>query len=146
MFHGLPIDPAKDLQIISRFKGVLLVGLKYEPVLRYLNPEGGRAWEVDTADFVTLDQGTGIVHVAPAFGEDDYRFAQEKGFGFLQMVKPDGTFRAEQTEVAGRFCKEADKDLIKLLKERGSLLKRDVYRHPYPFCPRRERSTHPVRP
>ena len=137
-FHGLPIDPAKDLHVVSRFKGASLVGLKYEPVLRYLDPEGGRSWEVDTADFVTLDQGTGIVHVAPAFGEDDYRFAKEKGFGFLQMVKPDGTFRDEQTEVAGRFCKEADKDLIRLLKDRGALLKRDVYRHPYPFCPRAE--------
>ncbi|MBY0586736.1 isoleucine--tRNA ligase [bacterium] len=105
---------------------------------RVIASKNVRIWEVDTADFVTLDQGTGIVHIAPAFGEDDYRFAKEKGFGFLQMVKPDGTFRPEQTEVAGRFCKEADKDLIRILKDRGSLLKREVYRHPYPFCPRAE--------
>jgi isoleucyl-tRNA synthetase len=137
-FAGLPIDPKKDLRIVSTFPGSTLVGMKYQPVLRYLDPDAGRAWEVDTADFVTLDQGTGIVHIAPAFGEDDYRFAKEKGFGFLQMVKPDGTFKAEQTEVAGRFCKEADKDLIRILKDRGSLLKREVYRHPYPFCPRAE--------
>jgi isoleucyl-tRNA synthetase len=137
-FAGLPIDPKKDLRVVSTFPGSALIGQSYEPVLRYLNPEGGRQWEIDSADFVTLDQGTGIVHVAPAFGEDDYRFAKEKGFGFLQMVKPDGTFRAEQVEVAGRFCKEADKDLIRLLKDRGSLLKREVYRHPYPFCPRAE--------
>ncbi len=137
-FAGLPIDVKKDLRIVSTFPGSALLGMAYEPVLAYLDPEGGRAWEVDSADFVTLDQGTGIVHIAPAFGEDDYRFAKEKGFGFLQMVKPDGTFRAEQTEVAGRFCKEADKDLIRILKDRGSLLKREVYRHPYPFCPRAE--------
>lgn len=138
VFSGLKIDLEKSLRVVARFKGQDLVGLKYEPIFRYMEPEGGRAWEVDTADFVTLDAGTGIVHIAPAFGEDDYKFAQEKGFGFLQMVKPDGTFRAEATEVAGQFCKDADKEIIKLLKDRGVLLKREVYRHPYPFCPRAE--------
>lgn len=138
VFSGLKIDLEKTMTVVARTKGSELVGLRYEPLFRYMEPEGGRTWEVDTADFVTLEQGTGIVHIAPAFGEDDYRFAQEKGFGFLQMVKPDGTFREEATEVAGVFCKAADKDIIKLLKDRGQLLKREVYRHPYPFCPRAE--------
>ncbi len=78
-FAGLPIDVKKDLRIVSTFPGSALLGMAYEPVLAYLDPEGGRAWEVDSADFVTLDQGTGIVHIAPAFGEDDYRFAKGRG-------------------------------------------------------------------
>lgn len=137
-FAGLPLDLANDLKPIAAFKGRELVGVRYSPPLRYLDPECGRAWEVDVADFVSLDQGTGVVHVAPAFGEDDFRFATEKNFGFLQMVRPDGTFRSEQTDVAGRFCKDADKDIVRLLKEKGLLLKREVHRHAYPFCPRAE--------
>lgn len=146
-FHGLKVDIQKDLKILGRFQGSQLVGLAYEPIFRYAEPgplagfEGSskpRAWQVDAADFVTLDQGTGVVHVAPAFGEDDYRFAREKNFGFLQMVLPDGTFRPEANDVAGKFCKDADKEIIELLKKEKVLLKRDVYRHPYPFCPRAE--------
>ncbi|QDU61762.1 Isoleucine--tRNA ligase [Planctomycetes bacterium Pan216] len=137
-FAGLKLDLEKDLREVACFKGSDLVGLSYEPIFRYMEPTEGRQWEVDTADFVTTEQGTGVVHVAPAFGEDDYRFGREKGFGFLQMVKPDGKFRPEATEVAGKFCKEADKEIIQLLKDSGTLLKRDVYRHSYPFCPRAE--------
>jgi isoleucyl-tRNA synthetase len=146
-FSGLKIDVKSDLKTLARFKGSELVGTKYERMFDYSVPvsslqgESGsslRAFEIAVADFVTLEAGTGIVHVAPAFGEDDYRFCKENGFGFLQLVKPDGTFVAEATEVAGKFCKDADKDLIALLKERGVLLKREVYRHSYPFCPRAE--------
>lgn len=138
VFGGLKVDCEKELAVVSRHKGSELVGLRYDPIFHYGAPASGRHWEVDTADFVTLEQGTGIVHVAPAFGEDDYRFARAKGFGLLQFVKPDGTFAAEAHDVAGQFCKEADKEIIRLLKERGVLLKREVYRHPYPFCPRAE--------
>lgn len=137
-FSGLKIDLEKSLKIVRTFKGRDLVGMKYEPIFRYAEPTDGRHWEVDTADFVTLEQGTGIVHVAPAFGEDDYKFAQTKNFGFLQMVLPDGTFAKEAVDVAGQFCKDADKEIIRILKDRGVLLKREVYRHPYPFCPRAE--------
>lgn len=152
-FANLKIDVKKDLTKLARFKGSDLVGTKYDRLFDYPVPVGPiqtegtevatskvsvRSFEMEVADFVTLEQGTGIVHVAPAFGEDDYRFAREKGFGFLQLIKPDGTFVAEAKEVAGRFCKDADKDLIQLLKDRGSLLKREVYRHAYPFCPRAE--------
>ena len=138
VFSGLKLDLESAFTTVARFKGADLLGMRYEPIFRYMEPESGRRWEVDSADFVTLEQGTGIVHIAPAFGEDDDRFAREKGFGFLQMVLPDGTFRPEATEVAGRFCKEADKEIIRLLKDRDVLLKREVYRHSYPFCPRAE--------
>ena len=78
------------------------------------------------------------MHIAPAFGEDDYRVAHEKGFGMLQLIAPDGTFVPEATDFAGRFCKEADPDIIRWLKDKGVLLKREQYRHDYPFCWRAE--------
>ncbi len=133
VFKGLPVKP-EDIRMIRTFKGRELVGRKYEPLFRYAEPHGGKAYEVVAADFVSLETGTGIVHIAPAFGEDDYRIAREQGLGFLQLVAPDGTFVPEVTDFAGRFCKEADADIIRWLKDKGFLLKREQYRHEYPFC------------
>jgi len=138
VFKGLPVDLDKDVRTLRTVKGADLVGTKYEPIFGYGEPQGGKAWEVIDADFVTLDTGTGIVHIAPAFGEDDYRMAQEKGMGFLCLIAPDGTFTKEATDFAGRFCKEADPDIIRWLKEKGALVKRETYRHDYPFCWRAE--------
>ncbi len=130
--------PLPEASIVRTMKGRELVGTKYEPIFNYKQPEGGKAWEVMAADFVTLDTGTGIVHMAPAFGEDDYRVSRENGFGFLQLIAPDGTFVPEAVDFAGRFCKEADADIIRWLKDKGVLLKREQYRHDYPFCWRAE--------
>ncbi|HOA73348.1 MAG TPA: isoleucine--tRNA ligase [Phycisphaerae bacterium] len=138
VFKGLPVDLEKDVRTVRTVRGKELIGTKYEPIFKYKTPEGGKAWEVLGADFVTLDAGTGIVHVAPAFGEDDYRAATENGFGFLQLIAPDGTFVPEATDFAGRFCKEADADIIRWMKDKGVLLKREQYRHDYPFCWRAE--------
>lgn len=110
------------------------VGAEYEPPFRYKEPENGPAYRVVDADFVTMDTGSGMVHMAPAFGEDDFRACQEKGLGFLQLVEPDGTFSEEVTEFRGRFCKEADRDIIRNLKARGLLFREEVYRHDYPYC------------
>ena len=137
-FKGLPVKP-EDIRTIRAMKGSELVGMKYEPIFKYATPAPGeRMWEVIAADFVTLDTGTGIVHVAPAFGEDDYKAARENGLGFLQLIAPDGRFVPEATDFAGRFCKEADPDIVRWLKEKGVLLKREQYRHDYPFCWRAE--------
>jgi isoleucyl-tRNA synthetase len=138
VFKGLPIDLEKDVRTVRTLKGKELIGTKYEPIFAYKMPEGGKSWEVLGASFVTLDAGTGIVHMAPAFGEDDYRAARENGFGFLQLIAPDGTFMPEATDFAGRFCKEADADIIRWMKDKGVLLKREQYRHDYPFCWRAE--------
>ena len=137
-FHGLPVNTERDLQVLKVVKGSELVGMRYEPIFRYGQPAGGKAWEVIEAPFVTLEQGTGIVHIAPAFGEDDYQIARAKGMGFLQLIRPDGTFVPEATDFAGRFCKEADADIIRWMKDKGVLLKREQYRHEYPFCWRAE--------
>ncbi|HJL16752.1 MAG TPA: isoleucine--tRNA ligase [Sandaracinaceae bacterium LLY-WYZ-13_1] len=123
-----------DHEIVATRAGRELVGARYEAPFDYATPEGGDAHVVVDADFVSLDTGSGLVHIAPAFGEDDFRVAKEKGLGFLQLVQPDGTFPPEVTDFAGRFCKEADRDIIRLLRQRGALLHEESYRHEYPFC------------
>jgi isoleucyl-tRNA synthetase len=123
-----------DAKVVATRKGSELVGLKYEPPFRYAEPEGGAAWQVIDGDFVSLESGSGLVHLAPAFGEDDFRVCREKGLGFMQLLNPDGTFPPEVTDFAGRFCKEADRDIIRNLRQRGILFKEEVYRHDYPFC------------
>ena len=143
----------EDAEIVKVLKGLDLIGLKYEPLFNYGTPttvdgsrESDKYWEVIPGDFVDLETGTGIVHIAPAFGEDDYRVCQELGIGFLCYVKPDGTFDERVTDVdpydqspfAGQFCKDADKGIIRFLKENGAILKHEQYRHAYPFCPRAE--------
>ena len=124
----------EDATIVATRKGSELVGMSYEPPFRYAEPEGGPAWQVVDADFVSLDSGSGLVHLAPAFGEDDFRVCKDKGLGFLQLLKPDGTFPDEVTDFAGQFCKEADRDIIRNLRAREVLFKEEVYRHDYPFC------------
>ncbi len=121
-------------EIVEERPGSELVGTRYEPLFTYAMPEGGKAHEVVAADFVTLDTGSGVVHIAPAFGEDDFRLRKEQGLGFLQLVQPDGTFPPEVTDFAGRFCKSADRDIIRLLRQRGALFKDEVYKHDYPYC------------
>jgi isoleucyl-tRNA synthetase len=123
-----------DAKVVGTRKGSELVGMRYEPPFRYAEPEGGPAWQVVDADFVSLESGSGLVHLAPAFGEDDFRVCKEKGMGFLQLLEPDGTFPDLVTDFAGRFCKEADRDIIRNLRSRGLLFKEEVYRHDYPFC------------
>ncbi|HNT88711.1 MAG TPA: class I tRNA ligase family protein, partial [Candidatus Hydrogenedentes bacterium] len=144
---------AKGAEVVRGVRGADLVGLHYEPLFNYGPPEriaGEDAphdiWCVIAGDFVDLETGTGIVHIAPAFGEDDYRVCKDRGIGFLCYVKPDGTFDERVTDVdptdqqplAGKFCKDADKGVIRLLKNRHLVLKQETYRHPYPFCPRAE--------
>ena len=121
-------------RVVSTCSGRDLVGLRYEPLFSFGTPENGEPFRVIAADFVTLEQGTGIVHIAPAFGEDDYRVGQEQNLGFLQLVKPDGNFGPGTGPYAGRFCKDCDRDLIRELKERGHLFSEGSVRHEYPFC------------
>ncbi|MBX3270979.1 MAG: isoleucine--tRNA ligase [Sandaracinaceae bacterium] len=128
----LPHDRAWEQREVVR--GRDLVGLRYRAPFAYATPEGGDPHRVIAADFVTLDTGSGIVHIAPAFGEDDFRVAKQEGLGFLQLVAPDGTFVDAVTDFAGRFCKDADRDIVRDLRRRGLLFKEEVYRHDYPYC------------
>jgi isoleucyl-tRNA synthetase len=105
------------------------------------------AWRVVPAEFVSLDAGTGLVHIAPAFGEDDYellkkqrqRFANLGAIPLFCPVGPDGKFTSiVGPKLAGRFVKEADRDIIRQLKENDLLIHQENYRHEYPFCWRAE--------
>jgi len=121
-------------ELVDSKTGAELVGVRYDSPFHYAEPTGGPAHQVIVADFVTLDTGTGMVHLAPAFGEDDFRVCKAQGLGFLQLVKPDGTFPEEVTDFAGRFVKDADRDIVKVLDARGLLFAQETYRHDYPFC------------
>lgn len=123
-----------EAEVLERFLGSTLVGEAYEPLFTYAPPAGGRAYEVIPADFVAADAGTGVVHVAPAFGEDDFKVCREQGMGFLQLLQPDGRFPEEVADFAGRFCKEADRDIIRHLRGRGLVFHEGTFRHDYPFC------------
>lgn len=119
---------------VGSFEGSELVGKSYEPLYAFEVPEGGRAYEVIAGDFVATDTGTGVVHLAPAFGEDDYRVCRAAGLGFLQLVDPDGRMSQKAGAFAGKMFKEADKDITRDLKERGLLFSQSTLQHEYPFC------------
>jgi len=148
---------AKREWVVERkVKGGELVGLRYAPPFDcYYATQGQKksalksggdefvAWRVLAAGFVTLDSGTGLVHEAPAFGEVDFdllqeereRFANEQAVPLLCAVGPDGKFTEEAPAAyRRRWVKEADKDIIRELKDRGLLLHQEQYRHEYPFC------------
>jgi isoleucyl-tRNA synthetase len=117
-----------------RLTGRELIGRTYSPLYTFATPSGGRAYEVVGTDFVTTDTGTGIVHLAPAFGEDDARAARELGLGFLQLVRPDGRFTEECGPWAELTFKEADREILRDLRERGLLHHHGTVQHEYPFC------------
>lgn len=127
-----------DFEILERVKGSDLVGLQYEPLFDYFTDqqtEGG--FVVVSDDYVTTDGGTGLVHQAPAFGEDDYRVLNENDIdAFVCPVGLDGRFDESVTDFSGMHVKEADKAIIEFLKQRGSLYRQEVIQHSYPFCPR----------
>ncbi|MBJ8192974.1 class I tRNA ligase family protein, partial [Bacillus cereus] len=78
--------------------------------------------------------GTGIVHMAPAHGEDDYRVCRENGVEFINVVDLQGNYVEEITDFAGRFVKDCDVDIVKMLSEKGLLYSKEKYEHSYPFC------------
>jgi len=128
-----------ELNVLETFKGKDLVDLEYTPPFETFK-DSSHKWRVIAADFVTLDSGTGIVHIAPAFGEDDYNAHRKvaPNEAILCAVKPDGTFIDAMGKYAGRWVKDADKDLSNELKERALLVHAEKYTHDYPFCPRAE--------
>lgn len=122
-----------DHEIVERYRGRDLIGRDYEPLYSFV-PIEKRAHYVIGADFVTLDDGTGIVHTAPAFGEDDYRAGEEHDLPFVQPVDGAGKFTEEVTPWAGMFIKDADPRILEDLKERGLLYRSGTITHTYPFC------------
>ena len=124
-----------DCEILERLPGHSLVGRTYAPLFdSYPELAAEGAFRVVADDYVTADDGTGIVHQAPAFGEDDWRVCEREGIPLRDPVDAEGKFTADVPLVAGMRVKEADPVLIKDLKDRGRLLRHDTLDHEYPFC------------
>ena len=123
----------QEYELLDGFSGKELGKIEYEPLFTYAKPDK-KAWYVVCADFVTMEDGTGIVHIAPAFGEDDYNIGREYDLPVVQLVKLDGTFPDEVTLWKGQFVKDADPSIIEHLEERGLLEGTRDYTHEYPFC------------
>jgi isoleucyl-tRNA synthetase len=133
-------------KVLKEVKGKDLVGLTYQPVFDFYQPnfERERIWEVVSADFVSLKEGTGLVHIAPAFGEEDMELIKTQNsklkaqnlhiFPIILNVDEEGKFKLEVKKFAGLFVKDADSLIIQDLKERGLLFKEELYDHDYPFC------------
>lgn len=123
---------AADYQVEKRFKGAELVGKTYRPVFDYFQDRP--AFRVIIGKEVSLEEGTGIVHAAPAFGEADFYACQKEGIALVCPVDNNGRFTNEIPEYAGKFVKDADKEIIRRLKESGHLFHQATLRHRYPFC------------
>lgn len=119
--------------VIETFKGEKLVGMEYEPLFNFVEPEK-KAYYVAAGDFVTLTDGSGIVHIAPAFGEDDYNLGRQYDLPVIQLVDTQGKFKDVVTPWKGVFVKDADKSITSDLDNRGLLFKETQYEHSYPFC------------
>ena len=127
----------EGVEIVSKFAGKELTGTEYEPLFTCAKLDK-KAFFVVADDYVTLTDGTGIVHIAPAFGEDDARVGRTNNLPFVQLVNEQGYFTEEFTEVFPElkdvFVKDADKAILKYLKEQGTLFKAIPHTHSYPHC------------
>lgn len=130
----------EELDIVWKKKGSELEGSRYEPLFPYfaslaVNEDGSEgAFRVFTADFVSTEDGTGIVHTAPGFGEDDNKVFKGTGVPTVCPVDAECKFTKEVPDYAGRFVKECDKDIIERLKQEGKLVKKEQILHSYPHC------------
>ena len=122
----------EDYTVLETYKGKELEGIEYEPLWGGLNVKG-KAWYVVCDNYVTLTDGTGIVHIAPAFGEDDSRIGRNYNLPFVQLVDAQGNLTKE-TKWEGIFVKDADKLVLKDLEESGKLFDAPVFEHSYPHC------------
>lgn len=122
-----------EYELLREFKGEELLGKEYEPMFTFSQPEK-KAYYVIHGDFVTLSDGTGIVHIAPAYGEDDNRVGQKYDLPLVNLVDAQGNFVEAVIPWRGMFVKKADEKILAFLKENGILYKAEKYLHSYPFC------------
>lgn len=128
----------EQYEVVAEFKGDALKGTRYEPIFPYFADKAAEgAFVVLNDDYVTTDDGTGLVHIAPAYGEDDFRVCREAGMNaFADPLDDACAFTDAVPEYKGRFCKDCDKDIIKALKASGKLVHQATIVHSYPFCDR----------
>ncbi|MBN1429616.1 MAG: isoleucine--tRNA ligase [Anaerolineae bacterium] len=130
--HALA-DKIDSYTVVEHLKGSDLAGMHYEPLYTFLPVEQDYAYVI-TGDFVSTEEGTGIVHIAPAFGADDMAVGRQYNLPVLQTVAPDGGFIPEVTLWAGVWVKNADPQIIKELVGRGLMFRHGITHHTYPFC------------
>jgi isoleucyl-tRNA synthetase len=121
-------------EIVKEIKGKDLIGLRYQPLYPFDEEVVGGTYRVVPADFVSLEEGTGLVHIAPAFGEEDMRIGKKNSLPTLLTVDEEGKFKLGVKKWAGMFVKDADPKISEDLKERKLLFKTELYEHDYPFC------------
>lgn len=126
-----------EYEVLQELKGKDLEGIEYEQLLQYVNVDK-KAFYVTTGDFVSTEDGSGIVHIAPAFGQDDYELSKKYNLPMLQPVTRGGLFTVEVADFAGQFVKDADNGIIAKLKKEGKLFKKETIVHSYPFSWRHE--------
>ncbi|WP_372639024.1 isoleucine--tRNA ligase [Fodinibius sp.] len=124
-----------DYEIVEEYKGEKLVGWTYDPVFDYALEEYDKseAWRVIPADYVTTEEGTGVVHTAPAFGADDYETAQKNDIPMFNPIDEDGRFTDAAPEFEGEWFKDADKGIARAIKDKYLMYKHETYVHNYPF-------------
>jgi len=140
-------DKHIPFQVVAEFPGKVFEGLRFEQLLPYALPEDGDPFRIVLGDFVTTEDGTGIVHIAPSFGADDFRVGRQYGLGSLTLVDKQGKFTDQMGEFAGRFvkpeydpdcidgkCPPVDIDIIVKLKHENKAFKSEKYEHSYPHC------------
>ncbi len=140
-------DKHIPFQVVAEFKGKDFEGIRFEQLLPYAQPLEGDPFRVVMGDFVTTEDGTGIVHIAPSFGADDFRVGKQYGLGSLTLVDKQGRFTEEMGEFAGRYvkpeydancvagnCPPVDIDIIVKLKHENRAFKSEKYEHSYPHC------------
>ena len=120
-------------EVIKEFKGEDLLGIKYEQLMPFAKPDG-KAFIVIHGDYVNLDDGTGIVHIAPAYGEDDSFVSKQNGIAFVNLVDKSGKFVEEVEPWAGRFVRDCNEDICKWLNEQNKLFSKEKHLHSYPHC------------
>jgi isoleucyl-tRNA synthetase len=122
-----------EYEIVAEFPGKELEHRAYQPLFEFV-PVDRKAWIIGLADYVSMEDGTGVVHTAPAFGQDDYTLGRKYDLPFVQPVDEEGKFIDLVTPWAGLFVKDADKDIIRHLRESGALFRREQVLHSYPHC------------
>lgn len=123
--------------VLKELKGADLAGWEYEPLFPYF-ADNENSFRILQDDFVSTDSGTGIVHMAPGYGEDDYRICSDAGIELIDPLNDEAQFTAQVPDYSGQFCKDADKAIIKRLKNEGKLHHHSTITHSYPFCERTE--------
>ena len=123
-------------EVVRRMRGDEVVGLGYEPIFPYFaeHKAAGRAFKVIASDHVTTEDGTGLVHMAPGYGEDDFRACREEGIPVVDPVDAEGRFVPPVTDFAGLHVKDADPQIIRRLKDESKLVRHATIDHSYPFC------------